>query len=40
MTDAALTPFTMIGDAAVPVCDGDVCLIPGVSDSSAENQSA
>lgn len=40
MTDVAPTPFTMVGDPAVPVCEGGACLIPGLSDSSAESQSA
>lgn len=39
MTDAGPTPFTMVGDPTVPICDGDVCLIPGVADSSAESPS-
>jgi hypothetical protein len=28
MTDAALTPFVMVGDPAAEACDGDVCVIP------------
>ncbi|NQX13628.1 hypothetical protein HQQ80_18535 [Microbacteriaceae bacterium VKM Ac-2855] len=26
---AAPTPFTMLGSDAVPVCEGDACVIPG-----------
>ena len=28
MTDAAIKPLTLVGDAAVGVCVGDVCEIP------------
>ena len=28
--DAAPKPFAMLGDPAAEVCEGDVCLIPGV----------
>ena len=27
-TDAAPTPFAMLGDPAAEACEGDVCLIP------------
>lgn len=32
-TDAAPTPFAMLGDPAAEACEGDTCLIPppGVS---------
>jgi hypothetical protein len=28
MTDAAPTPFTMLGDQAAAVCVGDACELP------------
>ncbi len=40
MTDATPAPFTMVGDPVATVCEGDACLIPGASDSSAEVHSA
>lgn len=28
------TPFTMLGSDAVPVCEGDACVIPGSDEES------
>jgi len=35
-TDASPTPFTMVpGDPAAMVCEGDVCVMPGISGDGA-----
>jgi hypothetical protein len=40
MTDVAPAPFTMMGDPTAAACEGDACLVPGASDSSAESHPA
>jgi hypothetical protein len=35
MTDAAPSPFTMLGDQAAAVCVDDVCVIPEQFDAKA-----
>ena len=37
MTDAAPVPFTMVGDPEAAACEGDACLIPGVTATASSN---
>lgn len=34
--EAPATPFTMVGAADVPVCEGDFCVIPGLEAAGSE----
>jgi hypothetical protein len=38
MTDAATTPFTLVGDPTAAVCEGDFCEIPAHHEQSVVNR--
>jgi hypothetical protein len=38
MTDATLTPFTLVGAPDAAVCDGDFCVIPDHNEQKVVNR--
>jgi hypothetical protein len=37
-TDAATTPFTLLGDPSAAVCEGDFCVIPDHNEQKVVNR--